>query len=109
MSEAFPARAIVRNICTSVTILGLCLLGVAVYNAWEGHLAVKYFPDAVHTAGHHAGGLLLALGVPLHIIFIGMILQKKWLTKPMALCARVGIVVSGIWLGIALAVRYFVL
>ena len=109
MSDTFPARAIVRNICTTVTILGLCLLGVAVFQAWEGELAAEYYPDAVHTAKHHAGGLLLALAVPFHVIFIGMILQRKWLTRPMARFARLGIVLSGIWLGVALAVRTFAL
>ncbi|BDQ34064.1 hypothetical protein [Pseudodesulfovibrio portus] len=109
MSETSPVRTIVRNICTTVTILGLCLLGVAVFEAWEGRLAAEYFPDAVHTGKHHLGGLLLALAVPLHVIFIGMILQQKWLTRPMARFARAGIVASGLWLGIALAVRAFVL
>ena len=109
MSETFPARTIIRNICTTVTILGLCLLGVAVFDAWEGRLAAKYFPDAAHTGKHHVGGLFLALAVPFHVIFIGMILQQKWLTRPMARLARVGIVTSGLWLGIALAVRTFVL
>ena len=109
MSETSPARTIVRNICTTVTILGLCLLGVAVFEAWEGRLAAEYFPDAAHTARYHVYGLLLALAVPLHVIFIGMILQQKWLTRPMARLARVGIVISGLWLGISLAVRAFVL
>lgn len=109
MSDTFPVKTIVRNICTTVTILGLCLLGVAVLDAWEGRLAAEYFPDVIHTGKHHAGGLFLALAVPFHVIFIGMILQQKWLTRPMARFARLGIVLSGIWLGIALAVRFFVL
>lgn len=98
-----------RNICTTVTLLGLCMLGVVMFDAWEGRLAVKYFPDISHGREHHLYGLLLALPVPLHVIFIGLILQKKWLTVPMARFARVGIASSGVWLGIALAVRHFML
>jgi len=109
MSATSPARTIVRNICTSVTLFGLCLLGVAVFDAWEGRLAAEYFPGAAHTGKHHLYGLFLALAVPFHVIFIGMILQQKWLTRPMARFARAGIVTSGLWLGTALAVRMFVL
>lgn len=73
-----------------------------------GELPVKFFPDTEYTAGHHFGALLLALPVPLHIIFIGLIVQKKWLSPPWARFAWIGIVSSGMWLGASLLVKMFI-
>lgn len=83
------------------------MLALLLWDALGGEVAGKYFPDADHTRAHHIGGLLLALPVPLHVIFIGLIVQKKWLSPPMARMAWIGIVTSGVWLGIALAIRLF--
>lgn len=103
------ARDILRNLCTTITLVGLCLLGLVVLNAYEDTLAAKYFPEIAHTARHRLFALLLALPVPLHVIFIGLIIQKRWLTPPMARFAWIGITASGLWLGAALAVKLFVL
>ncbi len=96
------------RICASaVSIAGLGLLGLVLYDATVGALAAKFFPGTESTPFLHLGGLLLALPVPLHIIFIGMIVQVKWLKPPWARLARVGIVFSGLWLGVALAAKLF--
>lgn len=90
-----------------VSLVGVCLLVLVVRDWFNGILTGEFFPDTTHTYKHHLGGLLLALPVPLHVIFIGLIVQKKWLSPPMARFAWVGIVSSGMWLGVALAVKLF--
>jgi len=109
MFESPALKGIVRNICTTVTIVGLCLLGLVCLDAYEGNLATKYFSDSRIIAEHHAYALLLSLPVPLHIIFIGLIVQKRWLSEPLARFAWFGIVGSGLWLGASLAVKMFIL
>nr|WP_287411371.1 hypothetical protein [Pseudodesulfovibrio sp.] len=109
MFDSPALKGIIRNICTTVTIIGLCLLGLVGLDAYEGTLAAKYFSGSQLVAEHHTYALLLALPVPLHIIFIGLIVQKRWLSEPLARFAWFGIVSSGLWLGVALAVKMFLL
>ena len=109
MNVSPVAKGIIQNVCTTVTIVGFCLLGLVIFDYTEGALGPEYFPDVELVDKHHLYGLLLALPVPLHVIFIGLIIQKQWLSVNMARFAWVGISSSGIWLGIALAVRFFFL
>ncbi|MDC0336094.1 hypothetical protein OAN24_04260 [Pseudodesulfovibrio sp.] len=98
---------IFRILASIVSVVGLCLLVLVLMDWHNGILAGDFFPDVKHTPKHHLGGLLLALPVPLHVIFIGLIVQKKWLSPSMARFAWVGIVLSGMWLGVSLAVKLF--
>lgn len=81
------------------------MLFIVLWDGQAGILAKEHFPDTNHTAGHHFGGLLIALPVPLHVIFIGLILQKRFLSPGWAKFAWVGIVTSGMWLGASLLYR----
>ncbi|QJB55777.1 hypothetical protein [Pseudodesulfovibrio sp. zrk46] len=94
-----------RIFATLVSAIGLMLLVMVFVDWWTGYLAMKFFPEESHDAHHHLFGLMLALPVPLHVIFVGLIVQKKWLSPPMAKFAWVGIVSSGLWLGASLAIR----
>ena len=96
-----------RIIASATSIVGICLLGLVLYEGYTGALAGQFFPDIEHTPAHHFGGLLLALPVPLHVIFIGLIVQKKWLSIGWAKFAWVGIVGSGMWLGVALGIKLY--
>lgn len=96
-----------RIFASTVSVVGLCLLGLVIYEWSLGVLTGEFFPDVEHTATHRLSSLLLALPVPLHVIFIGLIIQKKWLTPNWARFAWVGIVTSGLWLGGALLVKMF--
>lgn len=98
-----------RLFASTVSVIGLCLLALVLYDGFSGVLAGEFFPDTETTPLHHLGALLLALPVPLHVIFIGLIIQKRSLTPPWARFAWFGIVSSGVWLGIALVVKLFVL
>ena len=96
-----------RIFASTVSTVGICLLGLVFYDTLNGILAGEFFPDVEHTTRHHLGGFLLALPVPLHVIFIGLVLQKRWLSPAWARFAKVGIVTSGLWLGLALAMKLY--
>lgn len=94
-----------RLLMTTISVAGLILLTMVLMDWQAGSLAPEHFPNQDHRTIHHLGGLLLALPVPLHIIFIGLILQKRWLSPAWGRFAWVGIVTSGLWLGASLAYR----
>lgn len=94
-----------RILMSTVTAVGLVMLFLVFLDWQAGLLAPKHFPGADHDIRHHAGGLLLSLPIPLHVIFIGLIMQKRWLSPGMARFAWVGIVTSGLWLGASLLYR----
>ncbi|MBI9081148.1 MAG: hypothetical protein JEY79_15585 [Pseudodesulfovibrio sp.] len=96
-----------RLCASTVSVVGFCLLGLVIHDAVTGVLAGRFFPDAESSVSLHVGVLLLALPVPLHVIFIGLIVQKRWLSPLWARFAWVGIVGSGVWLGGALMVKVF--
>lgn len=104
----FPERPF-RIAASLVTLVGIGLLVLVVHDFLNGVLAGKFFPTADHTPAHHLMGLLLALPVPLHVIFIGQIVQKRWLPRLWRRIAWIGITGSGLWLGAALVVRLYVL
>ena len=98
-----------RIAASLVTVVGLGLLVLVVVDWHNGLLVAELFPDVEHTPRLHIYSLLLALPVPLHVIFIGLIVQKKWLSPALARFAWVGISSSGVWLGISLLVKTTVL
>jgi hypothetical protein len=51
----------------------------------------------------------LIIPVPLHIISIGLVLKRKWLSRFWARAAWPAIFISGCWLGAAIAVRITVI
>ena len=94
-----------RLAASAVSIVG-CLILVSTFVDWvAGDLATRFFPDEEPTPGYLFAGLLLALPVPLHVIFVGLIVQKRWLSPSWARFAWVGVASSGVWLGISLLVR----
>lgn len=109
MNDTPFLRPVVTGICNTVTIVGLCLLALVFYEWEQGVLAEEFFPGIAHATHHATYALLLALPVPLHIIFIGLIVQKRWLSPGMARFAWIGITASGIWLGISLLVQFFLM
>ncbi len=90
---------IFRLLASMVSVIGIGLLVIVLMDWQAGTLAPRYFPELEHMTKHHIYGLLLALPVPLHVIFIGLIVQKQWLSPIWQRFAWVGIVTSGLWLG----------
>lgn len=100
MMAAMPVR-LFRTFASLITAVGLAMLGSLLVQ-WTTN-----FMNCEGGCGEFITQLLLALPIPLHVIFIGLIIQKKWLPEPWHKPVWVGITGSGIWLGISLAMRTF--
>lgn len=99
----------VRAVAGGILGVGVLLLVRLAMSVWDGSIAA-HGPGGVEVFWARASlGLLLRLPVPLHVISVGLILQTRWLSPAMARAAWVAVVVSGCWLGGALAVRLFLL
>ncbi|MCP4657356.1 MAG: hypothetical protein GY856_18245 [bacterium] len=85
--------------------MGLFLLAGVIHKAAAGSLAAEVFgrPRVPWTYQIYALGL--ALPVPFHVISVGLILQRRWLSPVWARGAWIAIVVSGGWLGLAVAIK----
>lgn len=90
-------------------VLGVILLTRLVNRAFRGTLAVQYFACARGEWTSTLAALGLGLPVPFHVIAVGLIVQKRWLSPPWAKAAWFAVVVSGCWLGASLALRLFIL
>jgi len=102
-------KTVVRAIANVVILVGFFFLARVLYYSLNGELAQRYFASASVAPIHSAYALFLSLPVPLHIIAVGLVLQLKWLSPPWGRAARWGVVVSGCWLGLALAIRWLAL
>ena len=96
-----------RLFATAVTLVGIGLLVLVLHDSFAGTLAAAYYPGETHTFTQRFAALLLALPGPIHAVFIGQILQKKHLPDLWRRISWVGISVSGLWLGAALAYKNF--
>jgi hypothetical protein len=101
----FPLR-IVANIVVAV---GLGLLARVIYRAAVGSLSAQLFSQLQGSWILTMLALGLSLPVPFHVISVGLILKRRWLSPFWAKAARLAVVVSGCWLGVALAIKLLVL
>jgi hypothetical protein len=99
----------VRVIANITILIGFFLLGRVLYDGLSGVLAQQYFTPSQGSVIQNVYALGLSLPIPLHMIAIGLVLQLRWLSPILAQGTRWGIVVSGCWLGVALAIRWLAL
>jgi uncharacterized membrane protein YgdD (TMEM256/DUF423 family) len=102
-------RIVVRIIANIVILFGLFLLGRVLCKSFSGAAARQYFGTPPETWIENAYALGLGLPVALHIISVGLVLQRNWLSAAGAKWAKGAVVVSGCWLGLALAIRWLFL
>ena len=98
---------LIRILANGVVLVGLFLLGRVICQVAFSGLAV---PAASLPAGTGPQGLMalgLRLPVPLHVIAVGLVLQKRWLAPAWARMAWWAAVFTGFWLGAALLIRQF--
>jgi hypothetical protein len=89
--------------------VGLFLLIKILYNAATGSLTALLFAASQESWIKHVSALGLSLPVPFHVISVGLILQKRWLSPPWARFAWIAVVVSGCWLGVALGIKLLII
>lgn len=102
-------KIVVRVIANIAILIGLYLLGRVLCSSFSGAAAQQYFGTAAVSGIQNIYALGLGLPIPLHVIAIGLVLQLRWLSPWWTKFARWAIVISGCWLGLALAIRWLVL
>ena len=105
----YPAKIAIRITANIVVAVGFFLLIRILYNAASGTLAKTVFESYPGSSIWNAIAIWLSLPVPMHVISIGLILQKKWLPPRWAKASWIAIVFSGCWLGAALFIKLFIL
>ncbi len=94
-----------RTVANVIIVVGLCLLAKVLYNAATGSLAARFFSQSPGSWLDTVCALGLALPIPFHVISIGLLVQKRWLSPLGVKIAWFAIVISGCWLGVCLAIR----
>jgi len=102
-------KIVVRTIAHVIVFVGFFLLGRVLYYGLNGGLAQQYFAQSQGSAIQNVYALGLSLPIPFHVIAIGLVLQLRWLSPIWTRGARWAIVLSGCWLGLALAIRWLAL
>ena len=96
---------LLRNTAIFISMVGTAVRIRTVYHFFTGALALEINPAWKTVFPYPLYALALKLPVPLHVISIGLIIQKKYLSPVWVRIAWYAIVISGTWLGIALAVK----
>jgi hypothetical protein len=99
---------IVRFVANAAIVVGFYLLARAIYGAANGSVVAQLFPESQESFPNIAVVLGLSLPVPLHVISIGLLLQRRWLPHSWARISLLAVVISGCWLGAVLAIKLFV-
>ena len=102
-------RNIIRFVAKIAVVAGLFLLARVIYNAASGSLLVQIFPESQQSWANNLYAIGLSLPVPLHVISIGLVLQRRWLPPHWIPIAWLAVVISGCWLGVALGIKIFLL
>ena len=98
---------IFRCIANGAIVVGFFLLVRVIYGAVDGAFGSQLSPGSKESFHNTMVVLGLRLPVPFHVISVGLLLQRRWLPPLWSKIALGAVVLSGCWLGIALAVEYF--
>jgi len=98
-------RTILRVVGNGVIVVGLLLLVRVLYKSVTGSLLPQFFVPRQSLWVGNLYALGLSLPIPFHVISIGLVLHRKWLSPPWSRIAWVAVVLSGFWLGVALGFR----
>ncbi len=98
-----------RMAANIVILIGLFVFARILYNTANGHLAEQLFTQPQGSFSEIFLVLGLSLPIPLHIISVGLILQRKRLSRFWSRIAWVAAVISGCWLGTALGIKFLLI
>ena len=99
----------IRFIAKAAVAVGLILLIRVIFLAANGALAARLFPESQHTWVNYLYALGLSLPVPLHVISVGLVLQRKWLPPHWTRIVWLAVFISGCWLGVVLVIKGFLI
>jgi hypothetical protein len=103
------SRIIVRLIANVAVAVGLFLLVRVFYRTATGALVAQFFPESQQSWTSNLSALGLSLAAPLHVISVGLVLQRRWLPHHWSRIVWLAVVLSGCWLGAALAIKLLLL
>lgn len=104
----YPAKTAIRIIANTVVAAGFYLLIQTLCHAASGTLTKTVFGNSPGSSIWNAAAIGLSLPIPLHVISIGLFLQKKWLPTRWIKATWIAIAFSGCWLGMALLLKLFI-
>jgi len=102
-------RNFIRLIAKVAVVVGVFLLARVIYHAASGFLLAQLFPESQQSWANNLYAIGLSLPIPLHVISIGFVLQRRWLPSHWIRIAWLAVVISGCWLGVALVIKTFLL
>ena len=103
------SKRIVRVIANAAIAVGLYLFARMIYGAVNGFPAAPFVNKSQGVVSNTLFALALGLPVPFHVISVGLLLQRRWLSPSWARIAFPAVVISGGWLGVALLTKIFLL
>ena len=105
----YVVKIVIRVIANIIITTGLVLLILVLYNAALCTLSKTVFEGSTDSSLWNVIAIGLSLPGPLHVISIGLLLQKKWLPHRWVKISWIATVFSGCWLGMALFIKMFLL
>jgi hypothetical protein len=78
------------------------------YGSVNGSLAAQLFSESQEAVSNTVVVLALSLPLPFHVISVGLLLQRRWLSHLWARIAFLAVVISGCWLGVAIGIKFLV-
>lgn len=102
-------RIIVRLIANVSILVGIYLIAKMIYGAVNGFPAAPFVNESQGFMSNTLFALALGLPVPFHVISVGLLLKRRWLSPSWARIAFPAAVISGGWLGVALLTKIFLL
>ena len=102
-------RNIIRIIAKIAVAAGLLMLVRVIYHAANGSLVAQLFPESQQSWISNLYAIALSLPVSLHVISVGSVMQRRWLSSHWTRIVWPAVVISGCWLGVALVIKVFLL
>jgi hypothetical protein len=103
----YPTKTAIRVIANIIIAAGVLLFFLVLYNAASDSIPKTLFKVSADSSIWILFAIGISLPVPLHVISIGLFLQKKWLPPRWVIFSWIAIVLSGCWLGVAFLVKLF--
>jgi hypothetical protein len=102
-------RNITRLIAKVAVAAGLLLIVRIIYQLASGSLVAELFPESQQSWISNLYAIGLSLPIPLHVISVGFVLQRRWLPPHWTRIVWLTVVISGCWLSVALALKLLLL
>jgi hypothetical protein len=102
-------RTIIRLIANVAVAVGLLLLVRVFYHSANGSVVAELFPESQRSWISNLYAIALSLPVPFHVISVGFVMQRRWLSPHWTRIAWLAVVISGCWIGVALVIKIVLL